>query len=71
MIFNATQIADATGGVLLHDGIAGAILTDSRRLQSGAWFVALSGENFDGHDFLSHAMAGPRRQPEPPCRSPR
>ena len=57
MIFNATQIADATGGVLLHDGNAGAILTDSRRLQSGAWFVALSGENFDGHDFLSHAMA--------------
>ncbi len=57
MIFDASQIAAATNGVLLRDGPGGPILTDSRRLQSGAWFVALSGENFDGHDFLPHAMA--------------
>ena len=29
-----------------------AVSTDSRNLQSGQLFVALSGQNFDGHDYL-------------------
>lgn len=32
-----------------------AVSTDSRRLAGGALFVALQGENFDGHDFLAQA----------------
>ncbi len=32
------------------------ISTDSRQLQRGELFVALSGENFDGHDFASDAV---------------
>jgi len=31
--------------------------TDSRRLPDGALFVALSGPNFDGHDFIAAARA--------------
>jgi UDP-N-acetylmuramoyl-tripeptide--D-alanyl-D-alanine ligase len=32
-----------------------AIVTDTRTLPDGALFVALRGENFDGHDFLGRA----------------
>jgi murE/murF fusion protein len=30
------------------------IQTDSRRLKAGSIFLALKGENFDGHDYLEH-----------------
>ena len=30
------------------------IQTDSRRLEAGSIFLALKGENFDGHDYLEH-----------------
>src|SRR5262245_28273174 len=57
MIFTGTQIAAATRGQLLADGPAGPVQTDSRRLAAGAWFVALTGEKFDGHAFLAMAAA--------------
>ena len=57
MIFRADEIASATGGRLVQSGPAGPVGTDSRRLQPGMWFLALVGENFDGHDFLPHALA--------------
>ena len=34
-----------------------AVGTDTRTLREGALFVALRGENFDGHDFLAEAAA--------------
>ena len=34
------------------------VSTDSRSLREGDLFVALSGESFDGHDYLSQAAAG-------------
>lgn len=38
-----------------------AVSTDTRQLGDGALFVALRGENFDGHDFLARAAeAGAR-----------
>lgn len=57
MIYDGQQLAKATGGALVQDGPAGPISTDSRRLRAGDWFLALSGERFDGHDFLPHALA--------------
>ena len=33
-----------------------AVTTDTRSLSSGSLFVALSGENFDGHDFVDDAV---------------
>lgn len=35
----------------------GNITTDSRQLQPGDVFVALKGDRFDGHDFLTQVMA--------------
>ncbi len=57
MIFDAATIAAATGGERLHDGPAGPVGTDSRRVAPGSWFFALSGDKFDGHDFLRVAAA--------------
>lgn len=32
------------------------IVTDSRNLSSGDWYLPLKGENFDGHNFINDAM---------------
>ncbi len=54
------EVAEATGGELGGgDGtleISG-VSTDSRTLQPAELFVALSGERFDGHDFVPKAFA--------------
>ena len=35
----------------------GSIVTDSRRMQTGGFFVPLVGERFDGHAFLEQISA--------------
>ena len=57
MMFDARSIAIATGGRIVHEGASGPIGTDSRRVAGGSWFVALTGDRFDGHDYLPHAAA--------------
>ena len=58
-MFSIDQVIKAVGGVL----IAGAaqntvcgISTDSRQVERGNIFIALQGENFDGHDFVHKAV---------------
>jgi UDP-N-acetylmuramoyl-tripeptide--D-alanyl-D-alanine ligase len=55
MNFNAEEIGKAAGGKILAGAGAGPIVTDTRKLGSGDWFLALSGERFDGNDFLGKA----------------
>jgi UDP-N-acetylmuramoyl-tripeptide--D-alanyl-D-alanine ligase len=53
-------IAAACGGELVGDSPETPITrvcTDSRKIQCGDLFFALSGENFDAHDFLSDVVA--------------
>ncbi|MBW1878624.1 MAG: UDP-N-acetylmuramoyl-tripeptide--D-alanyl-D-alanine ligase [Deltaproteobacteria bacterium] len=57
MKLEAREIAEATGGRLAREAAAGPVLTDTRALVPGAWFLALVGERFDGHDFLETAAA--------------
>lgn len=58
------RVTEALGDLLQEGRPAGAaaisgITTDSRAINPGQLFVALSGENFDGHDFLAEvAKAG-------------
>lgn len=57
--WNLHQVLEATGGRLLSGPHAigfRAISTDSRTLEPGDLFVALVGENFDGHLFLEEAV---------------
>jgi len=56
MIRDLADLAEAAGGRL--NGVNrefGLVSTDSRSLPSGALFVALRGERFDGHEFLPEA----------------
>lgn len=55
MRFTAQELAAATGGLVRVPGPAGAICTDTRRLQAGEWYLALAGDRFDGHDFCDQA----------------
>ena len=52
------EIAEATGGKVLygeHNAFSG-ISIDSRKASAGELFVAIKGEKFDGHDFVSDAL---------------
>lgn len=52
------DIAKACGGMLWYadsDEIVKDVTTDSRKVIEGAVFVALKGENFDGHRFVGSA----------------
>lgn len=45
----------APGQIVGNDCAFNSVSTDSRTLQQGALFVALSGPSFDGHDFVAAA----------------
>jgi len=54
------EVLEATGGELLAEGKEQRFLgisTDSRTLRPGELFVALVGENFDGHQFIKQAAS--------------
>lgn len=51
-----SEAAEAVDGTLMGDDVLfTAVATDTRKLRGGELFVALGGERFDGHDFLSQA----------------
>ena len=58
-MFSVNEIVEATGGKLiqgnLRNKLAG-ISTDSRKLNNRDAFLALRGNNFDGHDFIFPAL---------------
>jgi UDP-N-acetylmuramoyl-tripeptide--D-alanyl-D-alanine ligase len=57
--FEANELLQATGGTVrgtLPERVS-SVSTDSRAIESGALFVALQGERFDGHDFLEKAAS--------------
>jgi UDP-N-acetylmuramoyl-tripeptide--D-alanyl-D-alanine ligase len=54
-VLDGSGWAEATGGRLVLQGPAGSLCTDTRRVGAGDWFLALRGDRFDGHAFLSGA----------------
>ncbi|MBT8438661.1 MAG: UDP-N-acetylmuramoyl-tripeptide--D-alanyl-D-alanine ligase [Gammaproteobacteria bacterium] len=42
--------------VVGDDAVFSSVSTDTRRIRSGDLFVALKGENFDGHDYVGQAF---------------
>jgi UDP-N-acetylmuramoyl-tripeptide--D-alanyl-D-alanine ligase len=53
-------IADATRGRIVSGDPAmpiGDVVTDTRTLKAGDFFVALKGERYDAHDFVAEALA--------------
>lgn len=53
-VATALGLAEHDAGVDAERSV-GEIVTDTRRLGPGALFVALTGERFDGHDFIAQA----------------
>ena len=52
------DILQATNGKLKGDfAKANSVVIDSRKIQPDALFIALIGENFDGHDFVKDVLA--------------
>ncbi|HEY8078208.1 MAG TPA: UDP-N-acetylmuramoyl-tripeptide--D-alanyl-D-alanine ligase [Labilithrix sp.] len=57
--FSVDEIASATRGSLVNRGVTHEVVgltTDSRAATTGAAFVALRGENSDGHAFVEAAL---------------
>ena len=50
------DIAKAVGAQTVLDCMVESVCTDSRKLQPGCLFIALSGENFDGHEYTGAAL---------------
>jgi UDP-N-acetylmuramoyl-tripeptide--D-alanyl-D-alanine ligase len=59
MSWMKNEILAATGGKLVRAGnreVFGEVATDSGKVKEGSVFVALKGERFDGHRFVSEAL---------------
>lgn len=56
-LWDATVIAEVTGGTASADFLVSGVEIDSRDVRSGDLFVALRGEVQDGHEFLDAAFA--------------
>ncbi|MCC6980106.1 MAG: hypothetical protein IT343_17440 [Candidatus Melainabacteria bacterium] len=60
--FTAEEILEITTGRLAQgmmpdESEAAELCIDTREIREGAWFVALRGDRFDGHDFLGDAFS--------------
>lgn len=58
---DARYITEATGGEVSalgggFGGVSDVLSTDSRAISDGSIFVAIAGENFDGHDYIAAAV---------------
>lgn len=57
-MLNIKDVLEATGGRVIsgNSGAFSGVSIDSRTIRNGELFVALKGQNFDGHDFLEAAL---------------
>lgn len=57
--FSLADLASSTGARITGsaDGSVQGVTSDSRRVKAGNLFVALRGEQFDGHSFIAQAAA--------------
>jgi UDP-N-acetylmuramoyl-tripeptide--D-alanyl-D-alanine ligase len=55
-LWGAMEAATATGGKAIGEWQAAGVSIDSRTIAQGDLFVALSGPNFDGHNFVAAAL---------------
>jgi UDP-N-acetylmuramoyl-tripeptide--D-alanyl-D-alanine ligase len=56
-LWSAEDLIEATGGAMSAPFAASGVSIDTRTLQRGDLFIALRGENSDGHDHVAAALA--------------
>jgi UDP-N-acetylmuramoyl-tripeptide--D-alanyl-D-alanine ligase len=57
ILWTANEAAQATRGTPMADWAATGVSIDSRSVVRGDLFIALQGENFDGHDYAIDALS--------------
>lgn len=58
MMMDLAAAAKAINGTLMGDNVTfSEVSTDSRKITGGELFIALRGDNFDGHEFVAAAKA--------------
>ncbi|MEE8272292.1 MAG: Mur ligase domain-containing protein, partial [Alphaproteobacteria bacterium] len=57
VLWTALDAAAATDGTPIGEWRARGVSIDSRTVQPGDLFIALTGPNFDGHDYVAAALA--------------
>ncbi|MBQ8509172.1 MAG: UDP-N-acetylmuramoyl-tripeptide--D-alanyl-D-alanine ligase [Clostridia bacterium] len=56
-VFDTSELAAVLGTTIgVSESVTG-IVTDSRESESGVLFIAIRGERFDGHDYISQALS--------------
>ncbi len=55
-LWTADELTDATGGIMPTPFSATGLCIDTRQIRPGDLFIALIGENRDGHDFAVEAL---------------
>lgn len=56
-MWTVEEIARAVGGKIRKWGPPGSISIDTRTLQPNNWFFAMTGPNFNGHDFITPELS--------------
>mgnify|MGYP001380796913 CR=1 FL=1 len=54
--WQSSEAINATGGISAMDWNATGVSIDSRTVEQGDLFIAISGPNFDGHDYVKSAL---------------
>ena len=57
IVWTATEAAAATGGSIADNWQVSGVSIDSRTVKAGELFIALHGPRYDGHDFVTTALA--------------
>jgi UDP-N-acetylmuramoyl-tripeptide--D-alanyl-D-alanine ligase len=57
-LWTADELRTATGGALKSDACVNGVAIDSRTIAVDDLFVAITGPNNDGHDYVDGALAG-------------
>ena len=56
VLWQSSEATKATGGISALDWSAAGVSIDSRTVEQDDLFIAISGPNFDGHDFVQGAL---------------
>ncbi len=57
IVWTAAEAAAATGGSIAANWHVSGVSIDSRTVKAGELFIALQGPRYDGHDFVTTALA--------------
>ena len=60
-MFNIKELCDIFGHDCCDDSVSNTVISsvdhDTRRLKAGSLYIAIKGDNLDGHDFIKDAVA--------------